>query len=52
MNLKSYRELEVWKKSMNLAETVYSVSKPWPKEEIYGLTKSLRSKNSPPATGH
>jgi four helix bundle protein len=40
--MKSYRELEVWKQSMDLAERVYALSRLWPKEETYGLTSQVR----------
>jgi four helix bundle protein len=40
--VKSYRDLEVWKKSIELAEQVYRVSAEFPKEEKYGLTSQVR----------
>lgn len=36
-------ELEVWKVAMQLAEEIFIVTKKFPKEEIYGLTKQIRS---------
>jgi four helix bundle protein len=42
MNLKSYRDLEVWQKSMDLAVECYQITKKFPKSEIYGLTSQLR----------
>lgn len=39
---KSYRDLEVWKKSIELAEMVYRVSAKFPTEEKYGLTSQIR----------
>ena len=38
----SYRSLVVWQKGMELAEKVYSITKKFPKEEIYGLTNQIR----------
>jgi four helix bundle protein len=35
---KSYRNLVVWQKSMELAEKIYLVTRNFPKEEIYALT--------------
>ena len=40
--VKSFRELEVWKKSMDFAEHVYRVVRVFPKEERYGLSDQLR----------
>ena len=40
--LKSYRDLEVWKKSIELAEMVYRLSTRFPKEEKFGLTSQVR----------
>ena len=40
--LKSYRDLEVWKKSIELAEMVYRVSAQFPPEEKFGLTNQIR----------
>ena len=37
-----FKELTVWKKSMNLAKSIYSVTTHFPKEEIYGITSQLR----------
>jgi len=39
---KSYRDLEVWKKSIELAETVYRLSSLFPSEEKFGLTSQIR----------
>ncbi len=40
--VKSYRELLVWQKSIDLVEAVYAATRQWPREEIYGLTSQLR----------
>jgi four helix bundle protein len=42
MQVKSYKDLIVWQKSMDLVELVYQVTKGFPKEELYGLTNQLR----------
>jgi len=39
---KNYRDLEVWKKAIQLVKKVYLLSQKYPKEEIYGLTSQLR----------
>ena len=41
-SLRSYRDLEVWKKSMDLAEKVYLATKVFPKDELFGLTSQMR----------
>jgi four helix bundle protein len=40
--MKSFRELRVWQKAMDLVETIYSLTRDFPKEETYGLTSQLR----------
>jgi four helix bundle protein len=40
--IKSYRDLEVWQKSIVLARQVYDSTKNWPREEVYGLTNQVR----------
>ena len=42
MTPKTYRELLVWQKAMDLTEHVYRTSESWPKTEIYGLTVQIR----------
>jgi four helix bundle protein len=38
----SYKDLDVWKISMQLVKEVYLVSKRFPKEEVFGLTSQCR----------
>jgi four helix bundle protein len=40
--LRSFRELLVWQKSMQLATTVYRLTQAFPREEVYGLVSQLR----------
>jgi four helix bundle protein len=40
--VRNYRELEVWEKSHKLTLELYTFSRRFPKEEIYGLTSQLR----------
>ena len=42
MALKSYGELIVWQKAMDLVQVVYETVRAFPKEEIYGLTSQLK----------
>jgi four helix bundle protein len=38
----SYKELRVWKRSIDLALAVYRHTENFPKHELYGLTSQLR----------
>lgn len=40
--INSYRDLLVWQQAMDLAAAAYTVTKAWPKEELYGLTSQVR----------
>lgn len=42
MAVKSYKELIVWQKSMNLVGEIYLLSELFPREELYGLTSQMR----------
>ena len=42
VSLQSYRELEVWRVAVDLVEQCYRATKPFPKEELFGLTSQLR----------
>jgi four helix bundle protein len=42
MSLTSYKDLEVWKKSVELVSSIYMVTKLFPKDEIYTLTNQMR----------
>ena len=39
---RNYRDLIVWKKSIELVSKLYSSTRAFPKEEIYGLTSQIR----------
>ncbi|MGA2889320.1 MAG: four helix bundle protein [Terracidiphilus sp.] len=38
----SFRDLQVWQRSMQLAIAVYRLTRESPREEIYGLTSQMR----------
>lgn len=40
--IKNHRDLDVWKKGIELATEIYKITKSFPKEEIYGLTSQIR----------
>ncbi len=42
MFVKSFKELIVWQKSIDLAQEIYSVSAQLPKKEIYGLCSQIQ----------
>ncbi|HEY4786793.1 MAG TPA: four helix bundle protein [Bacteroidales bacterium] len=42
MNNKSYTEMELWKIARNLVSTIYTITKKFPKEEMFGLTLQMR----------
>ena len=39
---KSYRDLVVWQKAMDLVAEIYRITAHFPREEVYGLTSQLR----------
>jgi hypothetical protein len=41
MKMRSHRDLDAWKKSMDLVDNVYKVTKSFPNEELYSLTNHL-----------
>jgi four helix bundle protein len=50
VNARSYRDLQVWQKAMELVVECYRATSAFPKSEIYGLTSQLqRSTVSIPA---
>jgi four helix bundle protein len=42
MDITSYRDLKIWQAAIDLAENVYSLSRDFPKAEVYGLTAQMR----------
>ncbi|MBT9137546.1 MAG: hypothetical protein DDT31_00077 [Syntrophomonadaceae bacterium] len=40
--IKTYRDLLVWQKSMNLVTVVYQTTKTFPEDEKYGLISQIR----------
>src|SRR6516164_896164 len=40
--MKNYKELVVWRKAHQMTLDVYSATRSFPKEELYGLTSQLR----------
>jgi len=42
MDIKSYKDLIVWKKAKELAIEIYKITGNFPKEEMFGITNQLR----------
>ena len=42
MKIKSYRDLNIWKRSIKIVEVTYRITKSFPKEQLYGLTNQIR----------
>ncbi|MDD5587030.1 MAG: four helix bundle protein [Alphaproteobacteria bacterium] len=42
MTIKSYKDLDVWNKSVELVATIYTLTKTFPKDELYSLTSQMR----------
>jgi len=40
--VQSFRDLLVWKKSMELATSIYKLTREFPREEVFGLTSQMR----------
>ena len=40
--IKSYRDLQIWQKAVDLAVHVYRITESFPKSEMYGLTNQMR----------
>ena len=38
----NHKDLEVWKKAMDLVEQIYLITSTFPSSELYGLTNQLR----------
>jgi len=42
MKIQSYRELNVWQLSMELADSIYDITAEFPKSEVHGLSSQMR----------
>lgn len=42
MKITSYKELIVWKKSMDLVREIYLITEQFPKNEVYGLASQMQ----------
>lgn len=55
-SIRTFRDLLVWQKAIQLAKSVYKITRPFPREERFGLTNQVRraavSVSSNIAEGH
>ena len=42
VKMRSHKDLDAWKKSMDLVDGIYKVTKSFPNEELYSLTNQMR----------
>ena len=42
IKIRSFRDLKIWQKGIQLVEDVYNTSRSFPKEEVYGLQSQMR----------
>jgi four helix bundle protein len=40
--VQSFRDLQVWQRSIQLSVSIYRMTKSFPREEIYGMTSQMR----------
>ncbi|MQY77848.1 MAG: four helix bundle protein [Bacteroidetes bacterium] len=40
--MKTHKDLDIWKRGLDLVTNVYKVTKNFPKEEIYGLSAQMQ----------
>lgn len=51
MTIKTYKELIVWQKAMDLVKEIYTLTEKFPKDELYGLRSQMeRSAVSVPSS--
>ena len=41
-SVKSHKDLEVWKRSIELVTKIYNITNNFPNEELYGITSQIR----------
>ena len=42
MGIKTYRDLDIWEKSIGLVKDIYKSTEKFPKQEMYGLVSQMR----------
>jgi four helix bundle protein len=41
-NIRSFRDLNIWQKGIDLVKDIYKETQNFPREELYGLTNQIR----------
>jgi len=41
-DIRSFRDLEIWRKGIELVKSIYEISKSFPRTEVYGLASQVR----------
>jgi four helix bundle protein len=41
-NMKTHKDLKIWREGINLVISIYKLTKEFPNEELYGLTSQMR----------
>jgi len=52
VKVKNFRELFAWQKAMDLVVLIYKVTRPFPREEAYGLTSQAPFPKAPTAVAN
>ncbi|MDD3089231.1 MAG: four helix bundle protein [Candidatus Omnitrophica bacterium] len=42
MKIKDYKDLDIWKKGVEIADKVYDITEKFPNKEMYGISVQLR----------
>jgi four helix bundle protein len=42
VKIRSFKDLKIWQRSMNLAEVLYKLTRQFPREELYGIVTQVR----------
>ena len=40
--IKSFKQLKIWQKGIEIVKDIYTLTKQFPKEELYGITSQMR----------
>jgi len=40
--MKTHKDLDIWKMAIDLVTNIYTITRDFPKEELYGLTNQIR----------
>ncbi|WP_237265792.1 four helix bundle protein [Tolypothrix bouteillei] len=41
-DINDFKDLKIWQKGIDIAEKCYFLTKPFPKEELYGMVQQIR----------